>query len=113
MQQKLDKENIDTANPQARSPVILERCEEETDSLIDTEIPKLRLVKSADDGKMTNYDSDDGFNLEYGQLLNEAKKGKDLHGVIKELVNVIRRKDSQINSLLLNSTQKKEPIQGS
>jgi hypothetical protein len=112
MQQKFDKENIENANPQAKSPMIIERCEE-TDSLIDAEIPRLRLVKSADDGKVTSYDSDDGFSFEYGNLINEAKNGKDLQGVIKELVNVIKRKDSQINSLLLNNNQKKEPVHGS
>jgi len=113
MQEKLDSGDMEPANPQARSPrKNVEKIEEEEDFLIGCEIPKLRLIRSADDGQ--NTDSDEGHNMNYDQLLlsSENKNGKNLQDVIKELVNVIKRKDNQINTLLLNNTQKKELLHG-
>jgi len=100
MQERMNQETFEGGNPQAISP----RKEYTFDSKYD--IPKLRMVKSADDAENnTTYDSDDA--LDYDQLLNEVQGKTDLQAVIKELVSVIKKKDNQINTLLSN-TQRKE-----
>ena len=74
------------------------------------EIPPLRMVKSADDGETTDcgdFDPSDAKN--YDQYVKENGSGKDLQDVIKHLVNVIRKKDNQINSLL-TTTQNSELV---
>ena len=77
----------------------------------DIEIPVLRMVKSADDGETTDCGDFDSDAKNYDQYVKENGDGKNLQDVIKHLVNVIRKKDNQINSLL-TTTQNSELVQG-
>jgi len=97
MQQKFNNNKEEKAG----SPML----EEKENQMFSYDIPRLRMVRSAEDGGEGCSDSDMSENKNYSQYLNGAKDGKNLGDVIKHLVHVIRRKDSEINSLLSDTNK--------
>jgi len=106
MHEKIRRDSIDFQDlpepvPPKETNIIVENDEKPLPTLNENNIQN---------SENTTLESDESMNKPYEQYIKEAENNEDFFDVIKHLVNVIKRKDSQIDSLLSSQGDKKEKI---
>lgn len=104
MQEKIRRDSLEFIDLPEEAPPVKENNQTENHDKIPENENQINhpqeIIQNATPG------SDDSTNKPFEQYMKEAENSEDVLDVIKHLVSVIKRKDSQIDSLLSQGDRK-------